>query len=78
MPLSMLKANWNRNMIDGCLNQTSGQLRFPVAVIESEHELINVFLQVSAGHATVGAQQMTFQIGDDDMHGRQPFVDFVR
>ena len=26
----------------------------------------------------VGDQRITFQIGDDDAYGRQPFVDFLR
>ena len=55
-PLNMLKVNRYRNMIDGDLNQTSGHLRFPAAAIESEHELVNVFLQVSIGHPMVGTQ----------------------
>ena len=78
MPLNMLKANRNRDMIDGGLDQTSGQLRFPAAAIESEHELVDVFLQVSTGLPMVGTQQIAFHIGDDDMHGRQPFVDILR
>ena len=65
-------------MINGSLDQASGQLRLPAAAIESEHELVDVFLQVSAGYPMVGTQQIAFQIGDDDMHGRQPFVDFLR
>ena len=65
----MRKANWNRNIINGRLNQSPGQLRFPAAAIESEHEFVDVLLQV-------GAQQVAFQVGNDDVHCRQPFVDF--
>ena len=72
MTLNMRKANWHRNMIDDCLNQTSGQLRFPVSAIESEYEFVDVFLQVGMGYSKDSAQQIVFQIGHDDVHGRHP------
>ena len=73
MPLSMFKANWNMNMIDGGLNQMLGSCDEL-----SGHELVDAFLQVSAGRAIVGTHQITFQIGDDDMHVWHSFVVFLR
>lgn len=73
----MRKANWIRNMIDGCLNQASGQLRFPTAPIESEFELIDVFPQAGTGYLMASAWQTAFQIGNYNARGRQQIVDFL-
>ena len=44
-------------MIDRCLNQSQGQLRYPAAAVESEYELIDVRLQIGTRDAVVSAQQ---------------------
>ena len=77
MPQNMRKANWIRNMIDGCLNQASGQLRFPTAPIESEYELIDVFPQAGTGYLMASAWPIAFQTGNYDVRSRQQIMDFL-
>ena len=72
MTLNMCRANWYRNMIDDCLNQTSGQLRFPVSAINLEYEFVDLFLQLGMGYSKDSIRQIVFQIGHDDVHGRHP------
>ena len=77
MPQNMRKANWIRNMIDGCLNQASGPLRFLTAPIESGYELIDALPQAGTGYLMASAWQIAFQISNYNARGRQQIVDFL-
>ena len=50
-------------------------MRLPEAAVEAIDELVDVRLQAMRSHRTVeGTEQEALEVGDDDVHPRQPLI----
>ena len=65
-------------MPNGGFQKAKRQFTFPPAPIETEAELIEIFLQVLLGHPVKSPDQNPLQVGDHSMHQRQPFIHLGR
>ena len=71
MPLHLIQDSMQRSGIDGSLQESHWNLRFPPPAIESVDELVNIFLHVFVRHTMKGSEQKRFQIADHHMHLRR-------
>src|SRR6056297_975330 len=78
MPLNFTQPSLDRNVSNGGFQQALRQLGFPLAAVEAVDELVDVVLQIFAADAVEGAENKSFEIGDDEVHLRQPLGGLIR
>ena len=60
------------------MNQSRRQLALPKSAVETEHEFVDVLLQIFLRSTMEGATDNLFEVADHDVKRRQALVNFVR